>query len=668
MMRKLRTVDSSFGLAVENGAAIVLLLFLAVALVIGLTYETLAITHRYPLDYGEAPLVDQAMRLAAGRNIYRSDLSSPPYTISNYPPLYVAALIPFVNLFGPNFWAGRLLSTLCAWASAVFLALIVHTHTRDRLAAVITGLIFFAIPYVTYWSGFLRIDLLALALSLAALWVLARWPRARSRLIIAGLLLVAAIGTRQSYALAAPLAAFVWLLAHDWRRAIGLAAWVGGLALVLFLILNLVTRGGFYFNIVTANVNEFGMDRLESNLTRLQAAALPLLYIGGASLVLIRRWNPLWPLAAPYAIGAVLSALTIGKVGSNVNYFLELCAALSLAAGVVVAWSRARLKVHILHAALLVLLTWQTWHLTQTLFKEFVGDLNQRRENVSQLRDLETLLAKADGPVLADEYMGLLTLQGLPLYIQPFEVTQLAQAGVWDQAPLLASIQNKEFAYIVIYERPWSKARWTPEMLAAIQHTYTLTRVLGENQVYQVFIRQTSSGIKTCPGAPWPWPSSGELGVQWKGGGLDFFGEGNEGKVPVYAVADGLVTRLPAWTDAVAIQHDDPLRPGQKVWSYYGGLSAANGLNSYVAPDFPLGAAGLPVKAGQLLGYQGTWSEKPLWGMWMHVRFAVVRAAEQGAFPDQLGPDNTLDPSAYLGLSLKPEAQAPNSQPLSCQP
>ena len=149
MLRKLRAVDSAFGLAVKDGAASVLLLFLAVALVIGLTYETLAITHRYPLDYGEAPLVDQATRLAAGRNIYRSDLASPPYTISNYPPLYVAALVPFVKLFGPNFWAGRLLSTLCAWASAVFLALIVHTHTRDRLAAAITGLIFFAIPYVT---------------------------------------------------------------------------------------------------------------------------------------------------------------------------------------------------------------------------------------------------------------------------------------------------------------------------------------------------------------------------------------------------------------------------------------------------------------------------------------------------------------------------------------
>ena len=72
---------------------------------------------------------------------------------------------------------------------------------------------------------------------------------------------------------------------------------------------------------------------------------------------------------------------------------------------------------------------------------------------------------------------------------------------------MLACIQNKEFAYIILYERPWSKERWTPEMLAAIQHTYTLTRILGEDQVYQVFIRQTATatGWATSPGSSSAW-------------------------------------------------------------------------------------------------------------------------------------------------------------------
>ena len=107
----------------EDGAKIMLLMFLSLAMLIFLLHTSLALFHRYPLDYGEAPLVDQAMRLAAGQNIYRPDLSSPPYTISNYPPLYALSMAPFARLFGPSFLVGRAISLLCTLASGAFLAL-----------------------------------------------------------------------------------------------------------------------------------------------------------------------------------------------------------------------------------------------------------------------------------------------------------------------------------------------------------------------------------------------------------------------------------------------------------------------------------------------------------------------------------------------------------------
>ena len=94
----------------EVGARSVLLL-LSLAAVGFLIYQGQALSHPYPLDYGEASLVDQAMRLAAGQNIYRPDISSPPYTIFNYPPLCVLSLVPFVKVFGPNFLAGRSISS-----------------------------------------------------------------------------------------------------------------------------------------------------------------------------------------------------------------------------------------------------------------------------------------------------------------------------------------------------------------------------------------------------------------------------------------------------------------------------------------------------------------------------------------------------------------------------
>jgi hypothetical protein len=668
MMRTLRKLDASLGLILDDGAKIMFLVFSAVALILCLAYQFLAVTHRYSLDYGEAPLVDQAMRLASGQNIYRADISTPPYTISNYPPLYVALVAASGKLFGfsQSFFVGRMISVLSAWASSICLALIVYAPTRDRFAALSAGLIFLAFPFVVYWSPLLRIDMLALALSLAGLCLLVWRPVSSRRLVGVALLLVAAIYTRQSYALAAPFAAFVWLLARDWRQALKLTALVGGLALILFLVLNGLTRGGFFFNIVTANVNEFKLELLEYNWDRLREAALILLCIGGVSLFLSRRWNPLWTLAAPYLIGAILSAATIGKIGSNFNYLMELCAALSLSAGAVIASSRAHLSAYSLRAALLIILAVAIGKMLHATLHDYTWDLRERRVATRELSQLESMVAETNGLILADEYMGMLTLQGRPLLIQPFEVTQLAWAGKWDQTPLLNSINKKEFAAIILYDRPWVNERWTQEMLSEINHSYMLVDVIAENKIYKAFQREASTSLAICPGAVWQLPSDNTLGVQWRNNGLDFLGQGNEGKVPVYAVADGLLTRPTDWVDAVAILHEDPLHPTEKIWSYYSGMAAASGIDSYVAQDFPLGATRIPVKAGQLLGYQGTWSGKPFWPRWMHMHFAVVRVESQDDFPSGLTLEDMLDPAPYLNVELKPETDTENSQPLKC--
>jgi len=95
-------------------------------------------------------------------------------------------------------------------------------------------------------------------------------------------------------------------------------------------------------------------------------------------------------------------------------------------------------------------------------------------------------------------------------------------------------------------------------------------------------------------------------------------------------------------------------------------MAAANGTDSYVARDFHLGVSGIPVKAGQLLGYQGTWSGKPFWPRWMHMHFAVVRAENRDNFPSELTSNVILDPTLYLNLALKPPAESQNPQLLKC--
>jgi hypothetical protein len=639
------------GSLIVYAVAIVLFLFLTIGVLIFLAYTTIAVFYPYPLDYGEAPLLDQAMRLATGQNIYRSNLTTPPYTISNYPPLYVAVLAPFVTVFGPSFFFGRVISTLSAVATAIFLALIIHGRTKDRLAAVITAMIFLTIPYVTHWSSLLRIDLVALALSAAALYILVRWPTEQRATVTAALLLAAAICTRHSYALAAPLAGFIWLSRYDWRQALTLAVLTGGTAGFLFLAFNALSQGGFFFNIVTANVNEFGVERLAWNLGRLREAAPVLLALGGVFLIVGPWWERAWSLLVPYSIGAFLSALTIGKIGSNVNYFLEVTAALSLAAGAFIAWTGRRLW---LRAALLLLLTWQSGQLILTTLAEFAVPLASRLKDTAAIEEMAQMVAETGGPVLADEYMGLITLQDQPLYIQPFEVTQLAEAGLWEQRALVENILNQAFPLILIYHHPdfpLHAERWTPQMLVAIERRYSLAKVLADTYIYRprsTRAQAVDAGSLLCPAAPWQLPTTSQLGITWRENSLDFLGQSPEERIPVYAVAGGRLMRLVSWENTIAILHDDPLQPGKQVWSVYADMADADG-DSFIVPDFPPGSSDAPVKTGQLLGYQGTWSGRPFWPGQTHLRFSIVEA-EEGQSLAQVMDTNALDPSPYLGI------------------
>jgi hypothetical protein len=303
--------------------------------------------------------------------------------------------------------------------------------------------------------------------------------------------------------------------------------------------------------------------------------------------------------------------------------------------------------------------------MTSALLNEYTSDLHERRAAANELHQLELLVADTPGLILADEYMGMLTLQGRPLVIQPFEVTQLARDGQWDQTPLLQAIENKEFASIILYDREWSNERWTPEMLDTITQTYMLADIVAENKIYRAFKPVATTSIDICSGALWRLPSDGSLGIASIVNSLEFFGHGHEGSIPVYAVADGMLTRLPGWVDRVAILHEDPIRPAKKVWTYYAAMANANGTDSFVAEDFPEGIANIPVKSGQLLGYQGSWSGLPDWPKWVHVGFGVIEASGKDTFPEQVTLAIILDPAPYLGISIDSSNEHPQS--LKCQ-
>jgi hypothetical protein len=248
--------------------------------------------------------------------------------------------------------------------------------------------------------------------------------------------------------------------------------------------LDVVTDGGFRFNIVAANLNTYDPGSLLWYLSDVWML-MPLAVIGTGVYAMSAGWSavPSWRLIAPYLVGALLAALTIGKVGSNVNYLLEAGAAVSLSLGALLAWQRPR---WIAHAAIVLLLALDvSLMVLSSPYRPVVRARLAERVPAQRLLDI---VHATRGVVLADEDIGLLPLDGRPILFQPFEMTQLARAGRWDQRRFLDALDRQAFAAILLYripELPLHRTRWTDEMLAAIDRRYLVEQRIGATDVYR---------------------------------------------------------------------------------------------------------------------------------------------------------------------------------------
>lgn len=458
---------------------------------IAIRYEILSLRFPYPLDYGEGPILDQVVHLAHFQSIYANTAATsvPPYTIANYPPLYHLVQVPFVWIFGPAFWYGRVISLLGVLAGGIFIALILYTLTKDWIAAAIGGLTTLCMPQVVSWAPNVRVDQMAFGLSLAGLFCIARWPKKRGGLAAAAALLVAAAYTKQSYALSAPLAAFVWLLGQrQLKHAFTLAGIVFTAGALIFGLLTLVTRGGFFFNIVTANVNRFYWQTVRDTFNNLYTR-LPLVLYGCGLFILSGVWGKIrprgWALVSAYLAGAVLQTITIGKTGSSINYLYELSAAFGLVAGSLVAWPGSKYRWAV--GIVMVLMATQVDNMTNWNVSVFQTWNTPKIERQAQMAQLAKIVRDAPGPVLADEDMGLIPLEGKSLYLQPFEYKQIVEAGIWDDRPLAAEIRAQKFPVILIVNPTgWDSfgERWTPRLRAAILENYAVSGKYVDTEVY----------------------------------------------------------------------------------------------------------------------------------------------------------------------------------------
>ncbi len=462
----------------------------------------------WALDYGEGIVWQQA------RDILTPAAYGPidgwPAIVIHYTPLYHAVSILAAQAFGTDELAtGRAVSLASALAAALatgaIAAMIVErsygAHGR-RFAFAAAALLTLTFVPIIDWAPLMRVDMLAMALTLGGLAVGLKAIDRPCLIVVAALLFVAAIYTKQT-SIAAPAALFAVLLVLRTRTAlIGIATCiVAGLATLFTL--NALTDGGFVRHVFLYNVNRIDLTRLVWIVFLFSAHAI---YVAVGGWVAARRVGDLRSryasftalrgassddirtlvLLAYLAVNLLLLLLAV-KSGSAINYFLEwcYCVAVFVAIGAQEKTPPAPGPAYvgqIISVGTPLLIAMQAF---MTTGHDFHTDPNSRWSN--ELGVLSREIRAADRPALSED-MVLVLRSGQAVLWEPAIFAELGSNGVWDEKPFIDRIRNREFAFILTSgERGQEKfdQGYNESVARAIEQAYPIRQRYASYVIYR---------------------------------------------------------------------------------------------------------------------------------------------------------------------------------------
>ena len=316
----------------------------ALALVLLVAHFTLYVYYavglmRFPFDYDQGEgfeLVDTVL-FSEGQWPYRNNEVYPFYA-SNYPPLFHVILAPFVWVFGPAHWYGRLAGFLGTLVTASAIGIIVWREGRHRPLAVMSGLAFLASNYVYHVGPLFRQHMTMVMFETLAILTLPHVteiddPRRRRRMMIGGLVLLLAAGYTKQLALATCAAVFVFLFIRNPRHAVTWGLVFALAAGVIFLWINTATGGEWWANIIAANVNEYYPQQFIDLFK--QWFRLHSVLVGMAGLVIVYElYFARLSLYSVWWVLAVVNSGLSGKWGAGDSYFATAIAASCVLAGI----------------------------------------------------------------------------------------------------------------------------------------------------------------------------------------------------------------------------------------------------------------------------------------------------------------------------------------------
>jgi hypothetical protein len=452
-----------------------------------------AVRYPYEIDYGEGIVWQQADMILAGTGY--GDITRFPFIVFHYPPIYHLAASATDLLF-PGDWlaAGRLVALVSTLACACLCSWLVLLATRkndDRAAgAILAAIMFLSAAPVVVWGALARVDMLALALCLGGLVAGIKSFEKPKLIILGAFLFVLALFTRQT-AIFAPAALFGTMLLIHARLAFVGIGWSTLFGLAGLGLTSVLTDGRFVEHIFLYNVNRFSFAHFQKEVDQglLGQPQYWVLTLLSAIFLVWALWRSRRESTIPsvgalagkvclsYLAFSLISLVLVAKLGSNVNYFVDLCAAAAILSGM----AAARVSRQLLSGSvfgqyfgvgLIIAVMWSAVSIPAAYV-----DQARKRPAISALDQQVREIRVASKPVLSDD-MVVIRKAGKQVVWEPAIFSELAHAGMWDEKLIVQMIDDREFAFIRTIGTkgmPLFDARYRPAVIEAIDRAYPVT-------------------------------------------------------------------------------------------------------------------------------------------------------------------------------------------------
>ncbi|MGB9721039.1 MAG: ArnT family glycosyltransferase [bacterium] len=438
--------------------------------------ESLAIiSYPYQISYPEGFILNQAYLISKGRSIYQT-INEYPYIVTNYPPLYCYLCAIFVKIFGVSFVPGRIITFLSVLGIA-FLIYKVLLKYVEREHAIISSLLFVSSSYVFKNSPFMRVDMLGLFFCFLGIYLFI----SQRKLILPVIFFTAALYTKQVF-FAAPLAVALSLLKSDRKKAFNFIIAICLSCIILFLVINQLTHGEFYLHNFVYNLNIFIFEQaIKHYVWALQNHAILMLFSIIYAFYSIAEKKNL--VLVGYFFLACIVAVSVGKIGANMNYFFEMIALSCVLTGLCLGKLQNEMNERVYNCLYIAAIFVQ---LVLFLHMPYLTEPSATKLRGEESRKVSRIISKTEGNIISED-AGLLVLNNKSVLFQPFEMTQLANQKIWNQTVFIHNIETKLFSLIVLsYDLNCQadKERLTPEMIQSIQQNYFIKEKIGEYHLY----------------------------------------------------------------------------------------------------------------------------------------------------------------------------------------